>query len=197
MNKNNIKRMTTIAVMSALSCVLYIVGPKFNVPIFPSFLDIHFSMLPILILCFMNGWIDGLIAVTVRCLIKLPFGSTSGIGELSDFVIGAVVVLSCGLFNHIFKERKYKNAILFVVGVLSWIIGAAISNSFSLPFYIHLAGKEGILGACSMIPGITSENLVSRYYLFAVIPFNFLLGSATMLVTIIVHKRLKGIYDKI
>lgn len=71
-----IKRMVMISILTALSLVLYIVGPKFSLPFFPSFLEINFSMLPIFIGLFMLGPVDALGIVLLRFLIKLPFTST-------------------------------------------------------------------------------------------------------------------------
>ncbi|UKI49751.1 MAG: hypothetical protein L6U99_14305 [Clostridium sp.] len=114
-------------------------------------------MLPILIATFMGGLSDGLIVSIIRFLIKLPFSSTGFVGELSDLVIAVIVVLALGLVN---KKEKLpcKNLIMLAVGIISWIIAGYISNSFFTSFfYLNLFGKEAVLGACSMIPGINEK----------------------------------------
>ncbi len=196
LNKQMIKKMCLISIFSAISLILYIVGPKFSLPFFPAFLEINLSMLPILIATFMGGLSDGLIVSIIRFLIKLPFSSTGFVGELSDLVIAVIVVLALGLVN---KKEKLpcKNLIMLAVGIISWIIAGYISNSFSLPFYLNLFGKEAVLGACSMIPGINENNLILMYYLFGITPFNFCVSFVVVGVTLLVNKRLKSIYDKI
>ena len=195
-NHEKIKKMTFIAIFSALSLVLYIIGPKFRLPIFPSFLEINFSMLPILIATFMLGPVEGMIMVVIRFLIKLPFTHTTGVGELSDMIIGLCVAGSCGFVNKK-SNSKYKLIYIYIIGIVSWILGSYISNSFSFPFYLNLYGKEAVLGACSMIPGITEDNLVFMYYIFGITPFNLCLSIVVLTVTILVHKRLRNLYDKI
>ena len=54
MKKNAIKRISFVAIFAAISIILYCYV-KFPLPIFPSFLDINFSMIPILICAFMLG----------------------------------------------------------------------------------------------------------------------------------------------
>ena len=59
MRKKVIKRMCVDALFASLALILYVFGPKFPLPfIFPGFLDIQFSMLPILIIAFMLGPYD-------------------------------------------------------------------------------------------------------------------------------------------
>ena len=65
-------RMCLNAIATALAVVLYAIGPKFPIPfLFPAFLDIQFSMLPILIITFMLGPYDALIVIFVRFMVKV------------------------------------------------------------------------------------------------------------------------------
>ncbi len=47
-----------------------------------------------------------------------------------------------------------------------------------------------------VIPGVNSTNYLPKYILFAVIPFNLMLSSVVFLVTMLVHKRIKLLYEK-
>ena len=88
MKKISIKRLTFIAIFSAISGILY-VYLKFPLPFFPSFLDVNFSMIPIIICAFMLGPVDGAVVVLIRTLIKILIaGSTTGyVGEFADVLI--------------------------------------------------------------------------------------------------------------
>ena len=132
-----IKRMVMISILTALSLVLYIVGPKFSLPFFPSFLEINFSMLPIFIGLFMLGPVDALGIVLLRFLIKLPFTSTVYVGEITDFILGAIIIGGTYLGMRLFKN---KNIFTFLFAFVFWIIGGLVSNLFALPGYIHIAG---------------------------------------------------------
>ena len=79
--KQNKSRFTTktlakVAVLSALSFVLYM-WVKFPLPmLFPSFLDIQVSELPALIGGFSMGPLAGCVVIVIKCLIKMPFSTT-------------------------------------------------------------------------------------------------------------------------
>ena len=65
------KNIAKIGIFSALATILYFVN--FSLPIFPSFLKLHFSDLPALICGFELGPMAGALTVLVKVLIKLPF----------------------------------------------------------------------------------------------------------------------------
>lgn len=194
-NQNLIKRMVMISILSALSVVLYNIGPKFELPIFPSFLTINFSMIPIFIGLFMLGTRDALIIVLIRFIIKLPFTSTSCVGELADLILGVITISITGLLNY-FVKCKGKEAIVFVGAIVSWIIAGLISNCFSLPLYMAMfGGKNMIIGSMNMISNVNESNYIWKYMLICVIPFNLILSSMVVLVTYPIHFRLKSLYD--
>ena len=67
----------TMAVLTAISVILYMFV-KFPLPfIFPGFLDIHFSELPALLGGFSLGPIAGVIIVIIKCLINSFEGELS------------------------------------------------------------------------------------------------------------------------
>ena len=94
----SIKRIAFVAIFAAISSLLYCYV-KFPLPIFPSFLDVNFSMIPIIIAAFMLGPIDGVIIVLIRFLMKLILVGTGTqyVGEIADLVLGLVTTLGCGL----------------------------------------------------------------------------------------------------
>lgn len=207
MKKNSIKRLTFIAIFSAISGILY-VYLKFPLPIFPSFLDVNFSMIPIIICTFMLGPIDGAIVVLIRTIIKILLaGSSTGyVGEFADILICLPTALIAG---SIYKYAKFKNKTLlsFISVSISWILFAIISNTFiNIPFYGNLFGMEMVIGASKdafklisfeLINNINESNFIIYYILFAVIPFNLMLSLIVIIITIPVHKRLKNLYYSI
>lgn len=85
--------------LSALSTVLMFFS--FNVPLMPSFIKMDFSELPALIGAYALGPLGGVAICLVKNLVNLLFTTTGGVGELSNFLIGACFTLPAGL---IFKK---------------------------------------------------------------------------------------------
>lgn len=195
-NQKIIKRMVLISILTALSLVLYIVGPKFALPFFPSFLEINFSMLPIFIGLFMLGPIDALGIALLRFLIKLPFTSTVYVGEITDLILASIVIGGTFLGMKLFKN---KNVFTFLFAFVFWILGGLVSNLFALPGYIHIAGfpEETIVGLMPKFLNANLNNYIWKYFILAVIPFNALISACVIAVTWPVHSRLRVLYDGI
>ena len=210
MEKVNIKRITFVAVFAAITSVLYCYV-KFPLPIFPSFLDVNFSMIPIIIAAFMLGPIDGVIIVVIRFIIKLILVGTGTqyVGEIADLVLGVITTTSCGLV-YMFYKGKFRTLLSFATVIISWVICSIVLNIFlNIPIYVELFFKGNwniLIGMCNdafnlitfnNCPEITQNNFIFYYVILAVIPFNLMLSSLVVAITALVHKRLKVIYDKI
>lgn len=204
----DIKRMSFIAIFAALSILFYTIIPKFSLPIFPSFLEINFSMIPIVICAFMLGPIDGAICLILRFLVKLPLTHTACVGETADLLIGLPVALSAGiLYNH--TQFKLKELWAFLSAFLLWIVMSVFTNAvINIPFYKATipGGMSTIIGASNdafrlisggNLPEITEKNFMFYYIFYAVVPFNTILSLVVLLITWPVHKRLKILYTMI
>lgn len=207
--KISIKRMTTIAIFSALSILFYTIIPKISLPIFPPFLELNFSMVPIVICSFMLGPIDGAICVLVRFFVKLPMTITMCVGETADLLIGLPVAIVCGvIYNN--TKWKHKEIIAFSGAFLSWIILSVITNAFiNIPFYSWMLKESGGMDALIFVTWeafytisggrviVNEDNFMFYYLTLSVIPFNTLLSMVVLLITWPVHKRLKVLYSQI
>ena len=212
----SVKRLSFVAVFSALSCVLYLFL-KFPLPIFPSFLEINFSMIPIIICAFMLGPVDATVIVLIRFLIKLITISThtAGVGEIADLIIGASVAITSGSIYK-FTNIKGKTAISLISGALVWIIASMVSNYFfNIPIYLQLyfgGNEEPLIGMISTALNtfirvfsfgqastivLDSSNYLNYYIWCCVLPFNALLSFIVMGFTALVHKKLAALYDTI
>lgn len=213
-NVQMIKRMTFIASFSAITCILYIFA-KFNLPIFPSFLDINLSMIPVIIAAFMLGPWDAAVIVIIRCLVKLPMSKTGYVGEFADVLMGLAAALPAGFIYHK-CDFKNKTLVAFSSVVIGWVLMGILSNILiNIPWYSKFYFnqnyyKDGVpaplLGMCkdafNLItfkhgPTLTNNNFMFYYIVLAVIPFNLLLSIVVVGITIPVHKRLKVLYDMI
>lgn len=192
MKKFTVKRMVLSALLAGISVLLYYTL-KFPLPIFPSFLDIQFSMVPIFICCFALGPVEATLCLVVRFLAKLPATGTLGVGELADLIIGLAAVWSCFLVMRKIKGNKGVGLGLFF-GALIWIFAAVLANWLVLvPVYEKIM-HVNMLNLCKMIPGINEGNYMQYYLLFACLPFNFILASIVSGITFLIHLRLKELY---
>ena len=177
--------------MATISIVLYVVGPKFPLAsLFPSFLEVNFSMLPIILTTLLIDYKYGMCALLLRFIIKLCFGtSTAGIGETADLIIGIICVLFIFLAKKIFKDKGNYIAV-FISIILGFIVGGLISNVFALPMYINVMGfsKETFVGMLSKIhSGCTIDNFLFYYFICAILPFNALIGGMIAIISYLVY----------
>lgn len=181
-----------LAILSAISYILYMFV-KFPLPmLFPSFLDLQISDLPALIGGFAMGPWYGCIIIVVKCLLKMPFTGTACVGELGDIVMSIAFVLPASFIYKYHKTRK--GALLsLAVGVLSSTAAAMLVNRFVLiPFYLQAMfdGQwEPLLNMVSTLyPGATSANFYNYYIFLGVLPFNLLRCLICATVTFFTYK---------
>ena len=175
--------------LSALSTVLMFFS--FNVPLMPSFIKMDFSELPALIGAYALGPLGGVAICLVKNLVNLLFTTTGGVGELSNFLIGACFTLPAGL---IFKKKRTR-----AWALLGGLLGAAIMGGLSVltnyyivyPVYTAFMPMESILGMYRAIyPGV--ETLWDALLIFN-LPFTFLKGAVSALMCFAVFKPIQRI----
>ena len=135
--KNRIRFITRISMFSALSLIFY-AWLKFPLPIFPSFLEVNFSNLFILIGALSTGPIGAIIIVVMRFILKIVVvGShTMYVGELTDVILSIMVSVPASIF-YLYVHNKKGGYISMLVAFLMWLITSILVNAFiSLPFYI-------------------------------------------------------------
>ena len=199
MRNNKVLQIVIIANLTALS-VLFYFTLKFPLPfIFPSFLDIQFSNLPAIIGGFVLGPLGGGAIIFIRTLIKLPFSTTAGAGEIIDLIIGLSTVLTSAI---IYKKMKTKEGAIIasVCGMLVWVFVAVMANYlFVIDFYIEFyfnGSVDPLIGMLSIIPGeVNADNYMWKYIVFAAIPFNIVLSTLVYFITFLVYKRISHLID--
>ncbi len=186
-----------IAILTALSFILYAFG-KFNLPfMFPSFLEIQLSELPALLAGFSMGPVSACVIILLKCLFKFPLTSTVYVGEATDILLGIMFVLPASLIYHFHKDRKHA-LIGLLVGMGSLTAMALIVNRFiSIPFYTELYFGGNFQVLVDMLKPLykdIDQNSFYTYYLLAgVLPFNLLRCIIVSVLTFILYKRLSKI----
>ena len=183
------KNIAIMAMLSALSLILYMFV-KFPLPfIFPSFLDMQFSDLPALLGGFAIHPIAGAIIIVVKCLLKMPFSSTACVGELADIIIGLANILPATYFYK-YHKSKVGAIIAMLIGTCCAIVVSLIANAFILiPFYTKAYGMDVIVNMVkSLYPNVSGENFLSFYLPLAVLPFNAIRCVLCAIITYFTYK---------
>ena len=187
------KNIACLSMLTAIAVVLYIFAP-FSTPfMFPGFLEFKFSDIAALLAGFMMGPIGGVIVIILKVLIKLPFSTTSGIGELGDLIFSLSFVLTATIIYMVMKNKK--GAILGLVagGLFSLGVIVIVNRFLLIPLFSQMffGGMEGLAGFLSALyPGITVDNFFLYYLFLAVLPFNILRLTISALVTFFLYKHL-------
>ena len=183
------RKMVMTAMLAAVSSVLMFFS--FNVPLMPAFIKMDFSELPALIASFALGPISGVTVCLVKNLVNLFFTTTSGVGELSNFLLGALFVAPAGWIYSKMKRRK--GALIgSLVGAVTMAIVSVFTNYYVVyPIYTAFMPMEAIMGMYQAInPAV--ENLWQALLWFNM-PFTFLKGMASVAITFVIYKKISPI----
>ncbi len=190
--------MTLIAMLTALSFVLYMFL-KFPLPfMFPGFLDMQFSDLPALIGGYMIGPLGGCIIIVLKCLLKMPFTSTYCVGEVADIIVGVAFVLSSSLIYRAKRTKKWAGLSL-IFGTLIAVATSVLANAFILiPAFSHFFSWNAVLGMVRVLfPNVSKQNFYAYYLPLSVLPFNILRCGLCSVVTFFVYKSLSRAVNKL
>lgn len=183
------RNLVSCAMLSA--CAVILMQLEFALPfIAPPFYEFDLSELPALIGAFSMGPVAGVVIELIKVLVKLISTNTMGVGELSNFVLGCILVVPASL---IYRRKKTKGMALvsLVVGGVSMAVLATILNAFvMIPLYSTLMNLpvEGIIQMGSAIfPFIDS---MFDFCLVCVLPFNLIKALVVSAITIFIYKPL-------
>ena len=188
-SKMNVRYLTVTAMLSAIAFILMFLD--FSVPVMPNFIRMDLSELPALIGAFAMGPACGVWVCLVKNLLHLFMTSTGGVGELSNFVLGVAFVLPAGL---IYKHKKNKKSAITgaLIGALCMALFSFPSNYFVVyPIYTKMMPMDVIIGAYQAI--VPSVKELWQCFLFFNVPFTFVKGLFSVLITMVVYKKISPI----
>lgn len=188
--KNNVRNLTTIAIMGAIASVLMML--EFPVPFVPVFLKFDFANLPALLVSFAIGPLAGVTVELLRNVIHLPFTHTACAGELANFLISASFVFVAGIIYRFAKSRKGALVAAITGAVTSSVICIPVNYYISYPVFAKVyAPMDVIIGLYqAVIPSI--DNLWEAL-LIVNLPFTFVKGMICVLITFLIYKPLSPI----
>ena len=176
-----VRKLTTTAVMAAIATILMYI--EFPIPIMPGFIKLDFSELPALLTSFALGPWYGALVCLLKNLIHLPVTSSSGVGELANFLIGVCFVIPTGYIYQFIGS--------LVGAVIMAVVSFPINYFIVYPFYTNFMPMEAIVGAYQAI--LPSIKGLSDALLIFNVPFTFVKGMIDVVITFLVYKRLSPI----
>ncbi|MEF9933837.1 ECF transporter S component [Clostridium sp.] len=180
-----------ISILSAIAFIIMMLD--FPLPIFPAFLQIDLSDIPAIIGGFAIGPLAGVAIELIKNLIHLLTSSTAGIGEMANFIVGAVFVYVASVIYR--KSKSIKSATIGVAaGTIVMSLVACIFNYYVLiPLYESALGIP-ISGVIEMASQVTSliTNL-ETVILYSILPFNLLKGVVVSAVVLLIYKKVEPI----
>lgn len=153
-----------------------------------SFIALDFSDLPALLGAFAYGPVAGVIIELIKNVIHLAVSKSGYVGELSNFILGAVFTLTAGL---IYQHKKTKKSAI-IGGVIGALVMAAVSYPANLfvvyPFYYNFMPKEAVLGVYQNLFRVNSIEMAILIYN---VPFTFIKGLISVVVSAFIYHPLR------
>ena len=194
MKKDTTHNLTVAAMLSAVAFILMFI--EFPIPmLIPAFIKMDFSDLPALLGAFALGPVYGVIISFMKNLLHIVIKGTSTacVGELSNFILGAIFSAVAGyLYKH---HKSRKTAIIgAVAGAVAMGVLSVPSNYFVVyPAYVQFYHMplEAILGMYQAILP-SADSLIKCLILFN-LPFTLVKGLLDAVLCMLIHKPLSPI----
>ena len=195
MNKKKMttKMLTQIGMLGAIAVVLMLF--EIPLPFAPSFYEIDFSEVPVLIGCFSMGPLAGAMIELVKIILNFVINGTmtAGVGEVANFIIGCSLCVPAGI---IYKKNKTKKGAMvgLIAGTLFMtVLGCFVNAYILLPTYAA-AFQIPIDGLIEMGAAVNGNiNSLFTFVMFAIVPFNLLKGVLDSIIVMAVYKKISPI----
>lgn len=192
MQRNQTRNLTVAAMLSAIAFVLMVLD--FSVPMFiPSFVKMDVSELPALLAAFSLGPVYGVAVCLIKNILEGIFhGSTGGIGEVCNFILGAVFTAVAGILYKRHKTRKGAVIASLAGAAAMALISVPVNYFISYPVYAAMfGGMDNILAAYQALnPNV--DGLLACLVTFN-LPFTLVKGLIDAVICFFIYKPLSPI----
>ncbi|MBQ7860509.1 MAG: ECF transporter S component [Faecalibacterium sp.] len=191
MRRTKTRDLVVAGMLSAIAFVLMFMD--FPLPmLIPAFIKMDFSDLPALLGAFSLGPVYGIIISLMKNLLHILIRgtSTAAVGELSNFILGAIFAYVAGI---IYKRMRTRKGALIgaVAGTLAMAVISVPSNYYiTYPAYSKFYGlpMETILSMYqAILPWV--DNIFECLVVFN-LPFNFMKGILDVILCFMIYKPL-------
>ena len=200
MNNANVKARTGVrtivqaGMLGAIAVVLMLF--EIPLPFAPSFYEIDFSEVPVMIGTFAIGPVAGAAIELVKILLNFIINgtTTAGVGEVANFLIGCALVVPAGIIYR--RKRTRTGAIIgMAVGtVFMTLIGCLLNAYVLLPVYATAfqIPIDALVAMGTAVNG--SIDSLFTFVAFAVAPFNLLKGVLVSLIVFLIYKKISPVF---
>ena len=200
MNNANVKARTGVrtivqaGMLGAIAVVLMLF--EIPLPFAPSFYEIDFSEVPVMIGTFAIGPVAGAAIELVKILLNFIINgtTTAGVGEVANFLIGCALVVPAGIIYR--RKRTRTGAIIgMAVGtVFMTLIGCLLNAYVLLPVYATAFQMpiDALVAMGTAVNG--SIDSLFTFVAFAVAPFNLLKGVLVSLIVFLIYKKISPVF---
>ncbi len=194
MERSRTRTITQIAMLGAVAGVL--MNFEFPIPFLaPSFYQLDFSEIPVLVGTFAMGPVAGMLIELVKILLHLVTKGTmtAGVGDAANFLFGCAYVVPAGLlyrYRHV-KSRKHALAGMAAGTALTTILACFMNAFVLLPAY----GKafempvEAFIEMGSAVH--SSVNSLLGFVALIIVPFNLFKYILTSVIVFFIYKRIR------
>ncbi|MCR4780926.1 MAG: ECF transporter S component [Ruminiclostridium sp.] len=131
---SNTKFITITAILTAIAVVLQYL--EFPVPMFiPPFVKFDFSDLPAILAAFLVSPVSGVLVCLLKNVIHIAVSQSAGVGELCNFLLGAVMVVPAWLIYKIKPSKGMAAAAMAVGSLITAVVSIFINYFITYPFY--------------------------------------------------------------
>ena len=191
------RKVAQIGMLAAIATVLMLF--EIPLPFAPSFYELDFSEVPILIGCFAMGPAAGACIELIKILLNFIINGTmtAGVGEIANLLIGCSFVIPAGIIYR--RMHSKKGALIgMVTGTLFMtFVGCFLNAYVLLPTYAK-AFEMPIDALVGMGTAVNSHiTSLFTFVAFAVAPFNLLKGILVSLIVLLVYKKISPVLHRI
>ena len=192
--KLGVKAIVKIGMLGAIAVVLMLF--EIPLPFAPSFYEIDFSEVPVLVGCFAMGPFAGALIELIKILLNfvLTGTQTAGVGEIANFIIGCALCVPAGLIYR--RNRTRKNALIGMAAgtVTMTVLGCLINAFVLLPTYATAFGMpiDALVGMGTAVNSHITD--LTTFVMFAVAPFNLLKGVLVSVIVFLIYKKISPIF---
>ena len=194
MYRSRTRTITQVAMLGAVAGVL--MNLEFPIPFLaPSFYQLDFSEIPVLVGSFAMGPLAGVIIELVKILVHLVTKGTltAGVGDLANFIFGCTFVVPAGILYRLHHVKSRRHAVEgMAVGTVLTTAAACLMNAFVLlPAYGKAFGMpiEAFIEMGSAVH--SSVDSLLGFVALIIVPFNLFKYTLTSVIVFFIYKRIR------
>lgn len=194
--RSRTRTLTQIAMLGAVAGVL--MNLEFPIPFLaPSFYQLDFSEIPVLVGSFAMGPVAGVLIELVKILVHLVTKGTltAGVGDLANFIFGCAFVVPAGLIYRMHHTKSRSHAVIgMAVGTVLTTAAACLMNAFVLlPAYGKAFGMpiEAFIEMGAAVNA--SVDSLLGFVMLIIVPFNIFKYTLTSVIVFFIYKRIRVI----